>query len=330
MNAITRTVPATLSMPEDQAIKILGDTLYPGAKPESVAMVLSWCRATGRDPMKKPVHIVPMSVKNAQTGKWEWRDVVMPGIGTYRTDAARTGEYVGKTEPEYGPDVIAEVGDVRMTYPKWCKTTVSRLVQGIERKFTATEFWLENYATAGKDTAAPNSMWRKRPYAQLAKCVEAQALRMAFPDETGNTNTMEEMEGKTFDGVTINAPAEPRPAVQQISRPTPPTIDQVLDGDQIPDFDAPAPKQKPAAKTPEEWVTEIEQRFADTHDIGAFNALQQERGHGKGVAALAASHPVLHARYEEARGSALDRIAATDPDANSPLVEHEEAFDAKE
>lgn len=40
-------------------------------------------------------------------------------------------------------------------------------------------------------------MWAKRPYGQLAKCAEAQALRKAFP-EVGSMPTAEEMAGKEF------------------------------------------------------------------------------------------------------------------------------------
>ena len=64
--------------------------------------------------------------------------------------------------------------------------------------FTAKEFWLENYATTGKDSTSPNAMWKRRPFAQLAKCAEAQALRKAFP-ELGAAPTADEMEGRTFD-----------------------------------------------------------------------------------------------------------------------------------
>lgn len=57
-------------------------------------------------------------------------------------------------------------------------------------------------------------MWAKRAFGQLAKCAEAQALRMAFPELTGGTNTNDEMEGKTFAEPVVDV--TPAPArVQQ-------------------------------------------------------------------------------------------------------------------
>lgn len=196
-----------LQMTENELISVLQTSLYPGAQLGSIKMVIDYCRASQLDPMQKPVHIVPMSVKVAGTrDKYEWRDVIMPGIGLYRTQAARSNAYGGITEPEFGPEVEREVGGVMVAYPQWCKVTVKRrLPDGTLAEFTAVERWLENYATAGRDSRAPNSMWKKRPYGQLAKCAQAQALRMAFP-EIGAMPTAEEMEGKQWDdGQTIDA-----------------------------------------------------------------------------------------------------------------------------
>jgi phage recombination protein Bet len=180
----------------------LKNSLYTGARDESIKMVLDYCKAAKLDPMQKPVHIVPMSVKNAQTGRYEYKDVVMAGVGLYRIQAARSNQYAGVSEPEFGEDVTCNLGGVEITYPKWCKVTVKKLVNNTIVEFTAKEYWLENYA-AKKDTTTPNTMWQKRPYGQLAKCAEAQALRKAFPEIVSQHPTAEEMEGKNFNDLEI-------------------------------------------------------------------------------------------------------------------------------
>jgi len=190
--------------PSDQTIAVMRESLYPGASEQSVRLALSYCHARGFDPFLKPVHIVPMWVKDAATGVGGMRDILMPGIALYRIQAARTGHYAGKAEPVFGPDVTRTLGGVHVTFPQWCSVTVQRVVDGKICQFTAKEFWIENYATAKKETDAPNAMWKKRAYGQIAKVAEAQALRMAFPEETGGEPTSEEMEGKTFSGQTID------------------------------------------------------------------------------------------------------------------------------
>lgn len=187
---------------DSNTLAVLKETLYPGAKDESIAMVLSYCRARKLDPIKKPVHLVPMSVKTGKkdsNGKdiYEFRDVVMPGIGLYRIEADRSGQYAGMSEPEFGEDITEVLGNTKMTYPKWCKLTVHKYVGDRIVGFTAKEFWKENYATKSRSDSSPNSMWEKRAYGQLAKCAEAQALRKAFPDVVGQDYTKEEMEGKS-------------------------------------------------------------------------------------------------------------------------------------
>lgn len=235
MSAITKHEAAALpalQMNEGELIEVLATSLYPGAQVNSIKMVLGYCKAAGLDPMQKPVHIVPMWDNKAGT----MRDVVMPGIGLYRTQAARSGEYAGVTEPEFGPDVTENIGGTQITFPAWCRATVKRrLPTGEVVEFTAKEFWKENYAVrGGKDKSiAPNAMWTKRPYGQIAKCAEAQALRKAFP-EIGSEPTADEMAGKSLndDDTVIDAGTGEitgrKPPVAMPARKPAPAADQAV------------------------------------------------------------------------------------------------------
>lgn len=208
----------TQKLDDGAMLVVLENSLYPSASMASIKLVLEYCRAASLDPLQKPVHIVPMW--DGKAGKM--RDVIMPGVGLYRTQAARTGEYAGVTEPEYGPDKTESIGGVEVTYPVWCKVTVRRLMtNGAIVDFSATERWKENYAVkGGKDKSiAPNAMWQKRPYGQIAKCAEAQALRKAFPEMTGAQPTADEMEGRAMeydaaihDGPSIKTDRNPQAA----------------------------------------------------------------------------------------------------------------------
>ncbi len=176
--------------------RTLKNNLYPGARSESVLMVIDYCVARGLDPLKKPCHIVPMLVKNAQDGTEAWRDVVMPGIYEIRTTAHRTGEYLGAAAPSYGgPQTFGGV-----EAPAWCDFTVYRwnAKAGMRAEFTVRTRFDEVCAT--KSDGMANARWTKAPFQMLTKCAEAAALRAAFPDELGGEHTVEEMEDRMITG----------------------------------------------------------------------------------------------------------------------------------
>lgn len=218
----------SLAMSDEELLEVMENSVYPGADRKSIKLVLSYCRGVQKDPLKKVVHIVPMDVKvKAPDGKssaYVKRDVIMEGVASYRMDAARTGEHVGTTKPVFGPSATLtwfeqqENGadlERSFEYPEWCEITVTRVVDGKDCQFTALEYWVENYATAARNSKAPNTMWKKRVRGQLAKCTEAQALRKAFPDTVSSAPTVEEMEGKVID-----QGEDATPARTQIEGPT--------------------------------------------------------------------------------------------------------------
>lgn len=173
----------------------LAKSLYPGARQESVLMVIDYCRARGLDPLKKPCHIVPMQVKIGRN--YEWRDVVLPGIYELRTTAMRTGLYLGHSKPEYG-EPTEYMG---MTPPAWCDLVVYRWNDAakLRAEFPVRVYFAEVCGTTyDKDAKCHkvNARWSRAPVQMMTKCAEAAGLREAFPDELGGQMSAEEMEGQ--------------------------------------------------------------------------------------------------------------------------------------
>lgn len=197
----------------DVAWRVLCD-LYPAAEtPEIILAVVEYCAARHLDPLRKPVHVVPMY--NAKLKRRV--QVVMQGINELETTAHRTKAFAGADEADYGPDETKtfrgtqedERGnersvEVKLTYPVSAAVKVYRIVQGEKRAFSERVFFLECYGRAGFRSEVPNARWTLAPRQMLAKVAKAASLRLAFPEE-GLGYAAEEMEGREVEtgGVTI-------------------------------------------------------------------------------------------------------------------------------
>ena len=172
----------------------LTNTLFPGAASASVILVWDYCAARKLDPMKKPVHIVPMRVKDARSGEWGWRDIVMPGIYEYRITAHRTGLYLGHSEPEFG----LEFDYKGVKAFEWCAMTFYRWNDKAAQKvsFPVKVYFREVVAT--KQDGTVNERWTRASIQMHTKCTEAAGLRETFPEEFGGEPTAEEMEDRTI------------------------------------------------------------------------------------------------------------------------------------
>lgn len=192
--------------------RVLSEAIWPAAKTQAAIMLaVDYCKARNLDPLKRPVHIVPMY----STVLKKMVETVWPGINEIQVTAARTGHWAGMDAPKWGPDITQtwegkpyedESGDrrpgqpVTVTFPEWCEVTVYRMVDGERCAFTEPVYWLEAYARVSRWSDAPNDMWRRRARGQLHKCAKAAVLRAAFP-ECASDYAAEEMEGKELDAV---------------------------------------------------------------------------------------------------------------------------------
>lgn len=256
MNALTKIEPR-LAMPAGVAIapeqwRVLTDAIFPSAKtPESITLALDYCRARKLDPFKRAVHIVPMwnSALRAEV------ETVWPGINELQVTAARTGQWAGMDAPQWGREInrtfkgqVKEGNgyvnrEVTLTFPEWCSVTVYRLIGGQPRAFAEPVYWLESYARRGKSDL-PNEMWAKRTRGQLHKVAKAASLRAAFPEETGNDYTADEMEGQAIEsgGIVIEGRAEQPVSQPSQERPRDAESEDTIGALDEPEARAPDPK----------------------------------------------------------------------------------------
>jgi phage recombination protein Bet len=156
-----------------------------GQKPSEAQFdnFLNFCVANKLNPFKKQAYLVGYDSKNGPVFS------EITGINGYRSIAHRTGTYTGRSQTEWGKtqnnDLFATV-------------TAYRSILGEDRAFTATVFYSESVQT--DFNGKPNTIWSKRPKGQLDKCAEAAALRMAFPEELGETYIEDEFDVQAVEG----------------------------------------------------------------------------------------------------------------------------------
>ena len=171
------------------------DTVFPKAQdPKVIITAIAYCQARKLDILKKVVHIVP--VWDSDKGKLV--DMVWPSIAELRITAFRTGKFAGLSEIELGPVIEKKIGTWSGRFPEWGRKTVKRIIEGQLYEFPGPKvYWLEIYAKKKKTDITPNERWQRAPFSQHEKCVDAAALRAAFPEEIGDY-AAEEMEGQVL------------------------------------------------------------------------------------------------------------------------------------
>jgi phage recombination protein Bet len=237
----------------------IGASVFPGASDESKLMAIDYCKSRNLDIMKKPCHIVPMNVKDAKTGQYAWRDIIMPGIAEIRITADRTGKYAGQDAPIFGPMVEMEFGKTTHTVPEFCTVTVYRVIGGNRVAFSHTEFFDEACNTT-KDGSL-NSMWTKRKRGQLSKCAEAGALRKAFPEESGGIISAEEATDDHMKQTTGRVVDETAKLENPYAEPPQATIEDAAPLDPQPTADEPLESPVEVSE-----ATEREQLLGDIRD----------------------------------------------------------------
>lgn len=184
--------------------------------PEEDLQVFAYvAQRTGLDPFARQIHMIGRSAKlKDATGReyWGMKYTIQTGIDGYRligrraADAAKVAISVG------APEWAHEDGSWRPVWSnKWGRPVGARVtIRRGDSPFTGVALF-EEYAQTKKDGGL-TQMWSQRPAGQLAKCAEAMAWRMAFPQDMYGVYVDDEMH-QADNAAELKGPAKARESV---------------------------------------------------------------------------------------------------------------------
>jgi len=169
-----------------EQVELLKSTICKGATDNELRLFLEVCKAKNMDPFSKQIYAIKRWDPEAQ------REVMtfQVGIDGFRAKADSTGLYEGQADPEWcGPDGVWKDVWLSSDPPRAARVKIFRA--GFKQPMTGIASYSE-YVQTKKD-GTPNSVWKKSPANQLAKCAEALAFRKAFPEQLGGLYSEDEM-----------------------------------------------------------------------------------------------------------------------------------------
>lgn len=155
-----------------EAVDLIKRTIAPTLTDIELQLFLYVSQRTGLDPIARQIYAVKRWTKDGE------KMTIQTGIDGFRVVANRAG--LSGVDDAVFDDETGE-------HPNKATVTVWRMVDGQRVSYTATARWKEY-------VVEKNLLWSKMPFAMLAKCAEALALRKGFPAELSGIYSSDEME----------------------------------------------------------------------------------------------------------------------------------------
>ena len=166
------------------------------APEEDLAVFLHIAQRTGLDPFARQIHMIGRNQKTRMpdgSERWVTKYTIQTGIDGFRVTGRRAADRAKIDVSVPAPEWAHEDGTWRPVWSsKWGRPVAARVtIMRGDRAFVGVALF-EEYAQTKRDGGL-TQMWAQRPAGQLAKCAEALAWRMAFPQDLAFVYSDDEM-----------------------------------------------------------------------------------------------------------------------------------------
>lgn len=205
-----------------EQVTMLGHIGVEEASDADLQVFFHQCQRTGLDPFARQIYMIGREERKNVNGAWVGvtKQTIQTGIDGYRLIGRRAAQGAGETISVKPPVWAHPDGGWRDVWlPAWGTPAAAKVtIMRNGEEFTAVALF-DEYKQA-KRNGELTRMWAQRPAGQIAKCAEALAWRMAFPQDLSGIYTEEEM-GQADNPAPERRPAAPR-AQTQPSEPAAP------------------------------------------------------------------------------------------------------------
>lgn len=165
------------------------------AEDGDLQVFLHVCKRTGLDPFARQIYMIGRKENQNVNGEWieKYKQTIQTGIDGFRLIARRAADAAGHTISVASPEWCHITNGWQHVWSNtWGRPVAARVtIHRDGQPFTAVALFDEYAGT--KRNGDLTRMWAQRPAGQLAKCAEALAWRMAFPQDLSGLYTSEEM-----------------------------------------------------------------------------------------------------------------------------------------
>lgn len=151
------------------------------------------CQRTGLDPFARQIYMIGRNAYDARTKQWTTKFTIQTGIDGFRLIGRRAANKQRQSISIAAPEWAHEDGTWRPLWiAAWGRPVAARVtIRRDGDPFEAVALF-DEYKQTKKDGDL-TQMWAQRPAGQIAKCAEALAWRMAFPQDLSGIYADEEM-----------------------------------------------------------------------------------------------------------------------------------------